>query len=855
MDWAVAGGWSQNPGLVAKQSEWVQRKASGGQVVGDLSTLLSAIRIETAPGSARTDLKTLADKGSNPSQAETDASELVRLMGWWHGIAHVEKGLTSQTEQLETSCDKLSTAFGYEYCEPDNLLSRLDSGIRQYLQQPGTLVSSRSAWLKALSGVLPEAWGDTRRPANEVSLWDWSYAVASLYKSELARHFLTGEWRQRDQLRWRVLRVNFDVLGLYSRAIKLADLFGYMSAINAACEKTKQFLEDEYPVGNEIYRDTTGIYFTFPDVDLSADLGLELRRIAEEVEAELAPRIHVGTGQGKDASEQLRRLVADQHLEAREELAVPIDSDNFSTRWTARWENLTDGAWEVCPVCRLRPKKEEDDVCDHCQERRQLRVKGWHADPKQTIWLDELADENDRLALVVGRFGLDDWLSGDLVQTLLVKATENNPDACVSKNPSPARLRRVWETCQRFWESTVSDIFSELPDRTRWELLPSQPADAQKIRQGIVSDGTLAGQPISVFRIANQLLTVSFWPEGDGPSGGKLQVSWERGNRKQPLQPMEIQRLFQPVGGLARYATYRPTLTLLTTPDQFLALVPAAGALDLAAKIRDAYGDEFGKVQDRLPIFLGLVFFHRKTPLFAAIDTARRMLSQVELEDEQWAVECSCPSPDGQHHCLRLSQGSNRIAYKVPVKMCDKQIEDVWYPYLFVESQADNRSRRFQVKEGRYKDRWLVHAPELRPGDKLRVWPSRFGYKFLEHTAQRFEFDPQHDTMYLDELRRLTKMWNAIRGTTDMTDTRLRGVASLLEAKKDNWGNDSEEFRLLAETTLKQARLLGDKTAVTPEDVICGRFSRCLELHLRVLKQRVKGEGDGERKEAEPVSV
>jgi hypothetical protein len=829
MDWAVAGNWSHNPRLATKQRAWEQLKTSAGQIVGELGTLLAAIGIETAAGTPPTNLKVLADKGSNPSQAEGDSNELVRLMGRCHDIAHVEKGLSSQTEQLETSSDRVSTAFGYEHCEPDNLLSKLDSAIRQYLQQPSLLVSSRSAFLTALAGVLSEAWGDTRRPANEVTLWDWSYAVASLYKSELSRHFLTGEWRERDKLRWRLLRINFDVLGLYSRAIKLADLLGYISAVDKACERVKHLVEDEYPLGNEVYRDTTGIYFTFPDLDLPAELVHELRRQVEEVEAELAPHIQVGTGRGKDASEQLKRLLADQHSEARTELFSPFSPDNLSTCWQALWENLPEGNWEVCPVCRLRHKDEEDEVCDHCENRRKSRIEAWDSEPEQTVWLDELADENGRLAMIVGKFGLDDWLSGDLVQTLLVKC-DPSTNTFRSKNPSPARLRRVWETCQRFWEGTVSDIFSGLPDRARWKLLPADPTDVRKLPKGIVCDGTLAGQPISVFRIGDHLLTVSFCPEK--PNSGTLRVSWEKGKGKQREQ-IEIRDAAKPSGDLAKYANYRPALTLLTSPDQFLALAPAGNALDLASKIHNAYAREHGKVQNRLPLFLGLVFFKRKTPLFAAMDTARRMVNQVEFREEIWKITSI------QNDEIAFDNG---YSWNVPTRMADGS-DDPWYPYLFVEGNASHFSRAFRCAEGKYKSRCLVHVSEL-AGSAVIVIPSRFAYLFLEHTAQRFEFEPDKHVMYLDELPRLVAMWDAICKTKEMTDTKLRAVADLLYIKRQIWDARSDEFQRLVETTLTEAGLWegGEKGAVAPHDVTSGRFDRCLEIYLRILKQRVKEE-------------
>jgi hypothetical protein len=99
--------------------------------------------------------------------------------------------------------------------------------------------------------------------------------------------------------------------------------------------------------------------------------------------------------------------------------------------------------------------------------------------------------------------------------------------------------------------------------------------------------------------------------------------------------------------------------------------------------------------------------------------------------------------------------------------------------------------------------------------------------------------------MFLDELPRLVSMWNGIRRTPQMTDTKLRGVAGLLK-EKEGWNYESAEFRHLAETTLKAAGLWNIQGGVvTPDDVVSRRFERCLELYLHILKQRVKEEENG----------
>jgi len=127
------------------------------------------------------------------------------------------------------------------------------------------------------------------------------------------------------------------------------------------------------------------------------------------------------------------------------------------------------------------------------------------------------------------------------------------------------------------------------------------------------------------------------------------------------------------------------------------------------------------------------------------------------------------------------------------------------------------------------------------------VTPSRFAYLWLDHTARRFAFDPAQEVLLLEELPRLMHMWTALK-KSDITDTGLRNVQALLEAKAATWGKDSVEFAHLVDTTLKEASLYARKDKdghalsdiVKPEDVLSGRFFRCLELYLHILKQKVK---------------
>ncbi len=766
-----------------------------------------------------------------------------------------EAGLPKEAKQIFEKTF-VATAFGYESSrlEPaqlDESRKRLSSAVGQSFitieSNINQLSTERSAICRSICSEYAKALAETRRSANDVTLWDHSFSVATLYKTALASFLINGSL-DIDHLRWCILRVNFDVLSLYAKAIKIADLLGYQDKIRQACQEAKQLVEEEYPLGNEIYRDTTGIYFTFPDIELPDELSDLIRKAVEDVEPELVPHIEV------DPAEPLETLLSSAHQRARKELTQPITSQNLSTHWQEEWAKADkDRTWELCPVCRLRPRTESAEVCEVCEQHRGSRVEEWKQNPAQTIWMDEIADHYDRVALLVGKFGLDDWLSGDLVQTMLVKA-DNDPAKCVPKNPSPARLRRVWETCQRFWTETVARILDALPQRTRWRL--SMGPLPREMPEGAVCDGTLNGQPISVWRQGNHLLTISFVMEK--PSG-QLSVSWETGQRKLHWtgQIIDAQEADE------KFLRYHPSLTLLESPDQFLALVPASDALDIIKKIKGEYEEQMGKVRNRLPLLLGLIFFPRKTPLTAVMEAARRMLEGVKFSEAEWKVSRRVDD---------TLQFDNGVKWHVPTKMGDGTTDDLWYPYFFVSDGVDasDRSRRFQLKKPdeqdaqkagavseRYADRWLVHVNDLRDGDRVCVIPSHFDFEWLDTNARRFDVSyttqgkrrapDKHNRPYLlDDVERFECLWQLI--CENLTTSQVKQLDGLIEAKRQQWeqgtGSDLAQYDEVFKQFVCDA-LKNVKWKHEPEDwhglyhaALTGELHDVLQLYMGILKRK-----------------
>jgi hypothetical protein len=841
-------------------------------------------------------VKDLIEQGMPRVISDASKPWLLRSLGRCHSAAHVEKELSERETSTKQPKDntRLSTAFGFEGNPVTGLINALS-------RLPFNSMQNRARFIPQVEMTFDTALGDTRRPINEVTLADWSGAVAALYKSASAGVLLGNKPSNPDDLQWRLLRVNFDVLGLYAKAVKIGDLLAYQRAVEQACEAVKKLVEEEYPLGNEIYRDSTGIYFTFPDLDLPAGLAQEIRRRVEAVEMELAPRIAVTVGDGNTATEQLKSILGKARKDAVEELKRPFDSQHMSAYWQQQWQTTDQGNWEVCPVCGLRPKREEREGCETCENRRKGRMQDWlqalnnPAQPQPTIWTNEVADKNGRLALLVGKFDLENWLSGDLVQTMLVEVEQNKPGECTPKNPSPARLRRIWETTQRFWETALHE-----KDSKGNSLLPAAPPRLLLSVKKEPGAPDLEEQPICELLVQGFKLSV-VWDGGrfivcDNPdyfqetTGQSLEEVLRPGTSFPLFTSEGYKKQDQKIGEftiekIERSTSYLPAIPILAEPQIFMALVPADRALKVVKAIKQKYEREMGKVQNRLPLRLGVVFASRRMPLQAILDAGRAML-QRSVTSEQWTVtsnhtygKSNAPALNNPAHSekwqeVRLKNAVGReITLPVSIVMGDGSTEDVWYPYWRVKGKPTDRARWFTGTDGEH---W-VHVCDLRQGDEVAFTPSTFDFEFLDTAARRFEvyYDengrrPRRTRpLYLQDVERLEKLWE--EHFSLLKRSQFSQMLQTIEAARERWnipGGDealqNEVFCQFVKDTLTNAKIpslraerssppLAPEIALpaaarndipTPliEAATRGELADWAEIHLEILKEKMKGE-------------
>lgn len=971
---------------------------------------------------------------------------LVRLLGLSHSVAHTEKASTYNLAKQRASDTRLSTPFGHEFERLKGLQKKLDA------IDFNAITTNPISFMGEVKAVFSGTLGDTRRPLNDVSLWIWSYTVAAFYKAALASRVL-GSQDDLFKLHWRLLSVRFNGLQFLENVDRIPDLLARQKVLKDGLGKVRELLEFTYPLGTQVYSDENGSIFIVPDIANLLDLqnkqgqtlrwlilnrfssgtipGKERRPADVQLGGEVVPDVQLHDPwpleEGPLGEEPWKHSIPAPPMPLNQQsLRVPTNRANFHklNEW---WSN---GSQDRCGVCQLRPqgwgaagtKALERKVCGICEERREDRSQQWAENLRSTIWLDEVADANGRVALIVGRFGLEHWLDGQTVfypkdkqesskfafldvkcvgersvdfdrrskhytwvqgairspsgikesdipnrfklsqiqidtsPKQKVKVTDvrkvSEEDYCITLDQilwgvvpndyckirggifkvvgdgsevktteevsrgivreqilqtdelfverdvklypmeeaqTPARLYRVWETTLQFWQDLQDELgVGEVSPRLRIHVLPQT-----GLRNKLARFHTYELKPyninLSVSMVADEeFITVDNLQRLatllDPSKAKEYREDYENAasyveKRLQELcranKPVEIE---EPTGygsanrilGTLRITAvepektpYVPAIPILTEPRTFMVLVSADKALQVVEAIKNKYEDEMGKVRNRLPLTVGIVFAGMRTPLPAILDAGRRMLQQQTEATEWWAKRVD-KSSYSEKVVLEMEREGVQIPLTVKAVMDDGATEDTWYSYWCIAKERDIlRPRKKKVHTSIDGKSW-IHISDLQEGDIVSFMPSRLDFEFLDTASRRFEISyniggrrrgSQHPARpyYLEQLNELEKLWQLL--SRGMETTQIHALIGTIEEKRSEWldredgrdGKSDEVFRQAVCDALRNANWEEERRPSKADferlqkAALCGQLADVFELYMRVLK---KGENE-----------
>ncbi|MEG6567560.1 CRISPR-associated protein Csx11 [Thermoanaerobacterium saccharolyticum] len=312
---------------------------------------------------------------------------------------------------------------------------------------------------------------DNRFPINDVTLWDQAYMSASLFKAAVAAMCLdknkSADYTMPKNVRWSILGIQYDKLSLVDKSLKTHFISWYRENINRCDDEVKNIVEEKYTLGNEIYRDETGIYFIAPE-NISGDneddklykLNDDINAVKEDIikmfekifNGEIYPAIFLT--ESSRGTMNLANLVEN----AKENFLKPCLPEDFSKDILAkRYDNMNDKNekdksydW-LCEICGLRPGKKENDIilCDICSDRKESRMREWLENiDGETIWTGDLQDKEGRIALVTLNFEMKEWINGNLINSLVIRE-ENFKDYLDT-------IKKIIKSIQEFFNKFIN---------------------------------------------------------------------------------------------------------------------------------------------------------------------------------------------------------------------------------------------------------------------------------------------------------------------------------------------------------------------------------------------------------------
>jgi CRISPR-associated Csx11 family protein len=359
-----------------------------------------------------------------------------------------EKGVVRRKQSVRNMW--ISTPFGHQAQRIDlddveKLRNQMDEQLadafQSYLSGKSGHQELHEQVIRILKPCLSITLGETRLPANDVTLWAQSHGVASLYKPVLAALAMGFDPCPRkhnsndfdyNNIRWRLFGIGWNGLGFIQRGRKPSDILIRQEILSDISRDIQGLLEVRYPVGNRFYVDINGLFFTFPVLGDDEAAGL-VKRLAPELVRIVRKRSQEEMWPFFTLSKPHRTLtIITKEMDVRDQIAsVPKVSAFLSMDQDAgrrRELILADSpalpepakGQDICPVCQVRSKMVRQEACDTCENRRSGRQRNWQENrDDQTIWVDEVADKSNRIALLTLRFDLSRWLSGEWLTTQL----------------------------------------------------------------------------------------------------------------------------------------------------------------------------------------------------------------------------------------------------------------------------------------------------------------------------------------------------------------------------------------------------------------------------------------------------
>jgi len=893
-----------------------------------------------------------------------------------------------------------STVFGKETKISDldklreEFYKELSEAWQEYKNQPNTKKFRKRVILafKKMDNVIAE----TRRAANDVSLWHHSYATASIMKALLSGDILTDFSTKLEDLiptdnhrdvKLKILGIGWNANKFLAESQSLSGLIGRKRLIAKFKRRLKVLLEFDCPVGNLIYEDQDSLCFLVSDKIDETILRCLTEKIIETVnqitEGSIIPIVELSKDEPYP-NKIMHRVITNLKKKA----TIPLQ-DKIMPQWVHNW-NREANSDEVCAQCGKRPKSKNEELCKFCIER--IRegasnlLKKAIVSPhvyKETVWIDEIADENGNLALIFGSLPLQEWLDGtrlkttyirsiqdikkqakelkytlsdgtkvedyfdnytgiltaitkidansltknkdtakilypflnfrppreavsDIYESICKKADSKNPakilEVLITKSASPSRLRKIGIETQAFFRN-LSDKTPEIVHTGTGDYclrLKFKPKPLSTEDESFLKSANSGMLEVEKFNSEIKLPKSDLFWDGEyayttirlehyAPSNVTKEKSKKALlNEKQEHIKQVIEKLAtssktfvtikekknkQAKIALAiesySFEKYIPVRTILASPNLFVTLVPAELALSIIQKgYVPKYQECFGKVADRLPLNMGILFFKRKFPLYIAMDVMAKLADNLlSLSSEHHIFKVKDRTATAlvleednkakqQLLCTKEEKWLVKYKWEIDDKLGDNS-EDLYYPnFIVATDNPDVKKKETYFELGNFGS--ILNVKDIKKDMSVKIYPSLFDFHFLGNTSERFHLfsdskKRQHPILgafgmrpyLLKDIEKMNELWNIISPEKrKLTTSQIKKLEYACITKIEEWFRSGqklttnpaidETYKKFVDSSIANIskRLSPDERNKLTEAVLSGMFFDVVELFL-----------------------
>ena len=201
------------------------------------------------------------------------------------------------------------------------------------------------------------------------------------------------------------------------------------------------------------------------------------------------------------------------------------------------------------------------------------------------------------------------------------------------KPPSPSRLMRVWRDTTNFFSTVARKIGEKSPDVVACNIeIKDFTLKGKKLVEGLAYIVKIPKLGMSGEVVCEENCEMPEYLRIITPHLSEFLINNESKVLDTGVEIYHPERkdliaiaTINCIGTVESYKAYR---TISISPTLFMAIIPASKSMEIVKMIKEKYLEHFGKVFGKLPLHVGLIYFKRKMPIFAVLDSAMRMINE-----------------------------------------------------------------------------------------------------------------------------------------------------------------------------------------------------------------------------------